>query len=354
MKLISKNYKNNFVRAKIENLDDLWYLTYIIESGDVLKSVTQRKIKLGGEEERSTKVIKKTVVLAIEVNKVEFAKYSNVLRVSGIIKDGPEDIPQGSHHTINLEEGDEFSLLKENFLNYQIKKLEEAEKQSHENILICVHDREEAYFALLKKYGYELIGNISAQVSKKAEVKTKDEDFFSILKKTIHEYDKRYDFSNIVIASPNFWREYIQKRITEDKLKKKIVYATCSSVGENGINEVIKRPEVKEVLKKEKFSEEMKLVESLLEEIGKTGKAEYGLDHIKKVVEAGAVSDLLITDDFIHKKRQADKFREIEKLMRQTESMQGNINIISSEHEGGKKLDGLGGIAAILRYTLNY
>ena len=32
----------------------------------------------------------------------------------------------------------------------------------------------------------------------------------------------------------------------------------------------------------------------------------------------------------------------------------GEIEIISSEHEGGKKLDGLGGIAAILRFKLNY
>ncbi|MBI2646881.1 hypothetical protein HYW99_00215 [Candidatus Woesearchaeota archaeon] len=30
------------------------------------------------------------------------------------------------------------------------------------------------------------------------------------------------------------------------------------------------------------------------------------------------------------------------------------MEIISSEHEGGQKLDGLGGIAAILRFKINY
>jgi stalled ribosome rescue protein Dom34 len=32
----------------------------------------------------------------------------------------------------------------------------------------------------------------------------------------------------------------------------------------------------------------------------------------------------------------------------------GEIHIISSEFDAGKKLDGLGGIGAILRYKMNY
>ncbi len=40
--------------------------------------------------------------------------------------------------------------------------------------------------------------------------------------------------------------------------------------------------------------------------------------------------------------------------MRTIDSMKGQVHIISSEHEGGKKLDGLGGLGALLRYKLNY
>jgi len=349
MKLIKKNYKKNFLKLRIETLDDLWYLTYIIEKGDVLKAHTYRKIKLGKEDERKTNVIKKPAVISIKVEKIEFSKYSNVLRVSGIISEGPEDIPLGSHHTINLEENSEFSLEKNHLLKYQIDKLEESAKDSAHKILICVHDREEAYFAVLKKYGYEIIGHIKGSVEKKADIKTESSDFFVQIKNTITDYDKRYNFTNIIIASPGFWREYIQRIMNN----KKIVYATCSSVGINGINEVIKRPEVKQVLKEEKFNKEIKKVEELLEQISKQSKAEYGLQHIKKATEAGAVSELLITDNYIHKKRQEDDFGQIDTIMRNVESMKGQIHIISSEHEGGKKLDGLGGIAALLRYRLH-
>ena len=40
--------------------------------------------------------------------------------------------------------------------------------------------------------------------------------------------------------------------------------------------------------------------------------------------------------------------------MKIVDKTKGEIEIISSEHEGGKKLDGLGGIAAILRFKLSY
>jgi protein pelota len=350
MKLLAKDYRKNFIRAKVENLDDLWYLTYIIERDDTLKSLTFRKIKLGKEDERNTKVIKKPAVISINVEKVEFAKYSNVLRVSGIIAQAPEDIPLGSHHTINIEEGTEFSLEKQNFLRYQIDKLEESAKDTTQKILVCVHDREEAHFALLKKYGFDMLTQIKGSVTKKADVKVESADFFSMIKATISELEKKEDFSSIIVASPGFWREYIQKIITEPELKKKVLYATTSSVGINGINEVVRRPEVQTALKQEKFAKEMEIVEKLLTEISMQGKAEYGLEKVKDSVESGAVSELLLTDSFIHKKRQDEAFGEIESLMRKVEAMNGEIHIISSEHEGGHKLEGLGGIAALLRY----
>ncbi len=62
----------------------------------------------------------------------------------------------------------------------------------------------------------------------------------------------------------------------------------------------------------------------------------------------------MITDSFIRKTREENIYEKLEQIMKTVESTKGNIHIISSEHEGGKKLNGLGGIAAILRYKLNY
>ncbi|MBU4283645.1 MAG: mRNA surveillance protein Pelota, partial [Nanoarchaeota archaeon] len=158
----------------------------------------------------------------------------------------------------------------------------------------------------------------------------------------------------IILASPAFWKEDLMKNIKDGEIKKKITLATCSCSGKEAINEVLKRPEVKNVLSQQRIAKELKLVESLLEEISKNNLAVYGLKETEKAVNSGAVEKFLVTDGLIQKTRAEKKFEKIDQLMKSTESMKGSVNIIGSDNDGGKKLDGLGGIAAILRYKLNY
>ncbi len=102
MRIITKN--KDLIKLKVENLDDLWYLSQIIDIGDLISGKTTRKIKK--ESGINIKVFKKTTTLLIRVSKVEFHKTTLVLRVSGTIEEEKEDMSKGSHHTINIEEGD--------------------------------------------------------------------------------------------------------------------------------------------------------------------------------------------------------------------------------------------------------
>ncbi len=354
MQIIHKNLKKGILKVKIENLDDLWYLSQVIDSGDIVKGKTIRKIKLGDGSDRNVKVIKKSIFIGISVVKIEFHKYSNILRVSGKIIIGPEDVSKGKHHTFNLEPGIIFTIEKNKFLKYQIEKIKEAVKGDKTKILICVFDREDAFFAISKKYGYELLSSVQGEVAKKDQKITITKSFYKEIIKQIEAYDKRYNPSNIVIASPAFWKEDLMKESISSDVKKKIVLATCSSVKEDAINEVLRRQEVQAVLKQDRIAKEVNLVEELLTEISKEGKAVYGLRETKKIAESGAIIKLLITDKFIHKKRQEERFYSVEKIMKLVDNMQGNIFIISSDHEAGKKLDGLGGIGGLLRYKISY
>jgi protein pelota len=143
------------------------------------------------------------------------------------------------------------------------------------------------------------------------------------------------------------------KQIKDPELKKKIITATCSSVDKTAFNEVLKRPEVTTALKESRVVEEINLVEDLMKEI-MTGKlAKYGIDHVENAVNSGAVKTLLITDSYIRKTREEGTFARTDSVLKNAESMKGKVVIISSEHEGGKKLDGLGGIAVILRYQID-
>ena len=90
----------------------------------------------------------------------------------------------------------------------------------------------------------------------------------------------------------------------------------------------------------------MMAIDKLLEQIAKnSSKVAYGEKQIDYAINLGAVKQLLVLDTFVASKN-------MEPLMEMVENMKGEVMVISSEHEGGKQLESLGGMAAILRYPI--
>jgi len=352
MKQIAFNIKHGKAKVMVENQDDLWYLSHIIDPGDLIKGKTLRKIQKGSEEK--SKQVKKSIFLKIRAEKIEFSKNSDVLRVGGKIEDGPEDIARGAWHGFNIESGTTITIEKEKWLSFQIEKLKEACKAKIPKIIICVFDREEAYFAMMKKYGYEMLTHLKGKVQKKAVEEKAKGGFYSEIIKQIEEYDKRHNLDKVILGTPAFWKDDLMKELKNEVIKKKIILATCSFVGKNGIDEVIKRPETAEALREERAAAEINIVEKALSEISKDGKVSYGFKEVEQAAFAGAVESLLVTDKLITQMREKGTYDKLDAIMKSVDSSKGGISIISSEHDGGKKLSGLGGIAALLRYKMNY
>jgi len=355
MKVIHKNFKVGELKIKVDSQDDLWNLSQIIEPTDIVKGRTLRKIKKG-DSETKTSITKKPVTLTLEVERIDFHPYSANLRISGIVREGPEDVPHGSHHTFDVEEGTILKITKQHWYQYQIDKVEEAIKQKPIGVLICIMDREEAGFALLKLYGYEWLSSFKGDVNKKGVEDKKEPTFYSDIAKQIDEYVKRYKIEHVIVASPAFWKDDFMKVFKKkySSLVKIITLATCCETGKEGINEVLKRDEVKTVLQQQRMAKEIKLVERLLAEISKDELAVYGIAQVKMAAEMGAVETLLVTDKMIKDYRQKNVFVELDSVMKFVDKSKGKIVIISSEHDSGQELDGLGGIGAILRYKINY
>lgn len=355
MKIAFKNYKTGELKLQADTADDFWVLSQVIESKDLVTGRSFRKVKLGGPEGKAA-VIKKPVTLTIEVEKVEFSPYSASLRISGLVREGPEDVPHGSHHTIEVEEGTVIKIKKEHLYGYQIDKIEEAAKGKVGGVLICVLDREEAGFALLKQYGYEWLSEIAGNVEKKGLDEKRESTFYADIVKQVAEYVSRYKIEHIIIGSPAFWKEELMKELKKKhpELASKVTLATCCESGREGLNEILKRDEVKTVLQQQRVSKEMRLVDELLAGISKESLAAYGMKDVKEASEAGAVKTLLVADSLIQKLRQDKKFEPLDYIMRLVDKSKGEIVLVSSEHGGGKELLGLGGIGAILRYKMKY
>ena len=281
---------------------------------------------------------------------MEFQKQADVIRIPGIITEGPEDIPRGTHHTITVGLNDTITIIKEKWLDFQIQKVKEASAEKQMKVLLLVFDREEGHFALATNYGYDYLAEVKGNVQKKDDEKKVESTFYKELVMHTMNYVQRYNIERVVVASPAFWKEYFMKEVNDPQLQKKIILATCSSADKTAFNEVLKRPEVETALKETRVVEELEVVEELLKEIMKNGLEKYGIDAVERAVQSGAVKQLLITDGYIKKTREENIFGRVDALLKAVDGMKGKITIISSENDGGKKLDGLGGIAVLLRY----
>ena len=82
-----------------------------------------------------------------------------------------------------------------------------------------------------------------------------------------------------------------------------------------------------------------------LGEISKDNLATYGYDDVKGAIETGAASRLLVLDTLVRDKK-------AHTLLETAKSMNMESTIVSSSHEAGQKLKGLGGVGAFLRYKL--
>ncbi len=344
MKTIIRDLKKGLVKVQIENSDDLWYLNQIIEQGDIARCRTIRKIKIG--DENNPKIVKKPLTLTINVENIEFHETTGNLRVAGKIIDGPDDIPRGNFHTFTLDQGKDITIIKKNWPKHLLDKLKESEQKTSE-YLVVIFDREKAIFAELKRRNYKILSSINADVQKKDAPKTKSDNIYKAIIKQIDEYLKRSDYQNIIAASSNFWKEYLMKELSEE-LKKKTVFATISSVDKNALNELIKRPELKTLLSKERIMQELVFIERVLEALAKE-KAFYGIKEAEEKVNEGNIKLLLVSNNFIIKTRQEDSFGKLNYIMRTADKAQAELHIISSD-EACKQLDNLGGVAGIKRW----
>jgi protein pelota len=349
MIILSENFKKGTVQLKIENKEDLWHLSQIIESGDFIKGKTTRKIKIGQGE--NVKTVKKTYLLSISTEQVELSELGDILKINGKVIEDIEDIPKGSYQSISLSEQDEFKLTKQQWYSYQKERLEETAQKKHD-YLILLFDRENALFVKTNPAGFETIAKINADSAKKFMEHNVQKDFYEELNLLLEQYNQKISPKSIIIGSPSFYKEYLVNKISSS-LAKKIIFTTCSTPNKSALNEIMKKKEINILLADNRTALEINLIDDLLREINQNGKAVYGLKEFEKAINFGAVEKMLISTKFIQNKRSKNEFEKIETIMKNIDSLNGKIHIINSDNEAGQKLDGLSGIAGLLRFKID-
>jgi protein pelota len=352
MRIVYQDTKKGVIEVVPETLDDLWHLSHIIEVGDLVSSLTTRRIQDStGERLRSDRGIKKTFFMGVNVEEISYHKYTGKLRATGTIVQGPEDlVPLGSHHTLDLKLSNSVKIKKARWSKWNIKRLKDAMKASKKpTALIVAIEDDIADIGIIRQYGIDyygpIIGNVSGKRIVQKNRKQAITDFFKELTETIEKFK---DIQAIVLAGPGFskgdYYDYLNQKNSE--LAKISLLESTGAGGRSGIAEVLKKGVVEKMATEGRIAKEIRMVDKVLEEIGKNSKSvAYGKKEVTRAVHSGAAETMLVIDEMV-------KDREIERLMDQVENMGGKVMIISSEHDGGKQLTALGGIAALLRYGL--
>ncbi len=341
MQIVEENLRGNEGELKLvpETLDDLWHLKHIIEKGDIVFALTKRASQ-SNDKLRSDKEMV-VVRLGIEVEKVEFHKFANRLRITGRIVAG---IEESGYHTINVTVGKEVSIIKK-WKEEQLKRIQYAvEASKRPEVVILTIEEGEAVAGVLRQWGIEEVFEVRKGYSK--DVGDGRKEFFAEVAAKLESMEFKY----LVIAGPGFAKKDFYEFLRERNPEMVAILVDTSSIGMRGFVEVLKRRVIDKIAGEIRLAEEAEYIDRLLEGIVKGKRVAYGLEEVKKAYSYGAIDVLLIADEYLLQQR--EKW-DIDQFMRDVELAGGKIVILSTEFEPGKRLLSLGGIAALLRFDIS-
>ncbi len=357
MKILEQDPKRGFIKLKIDNLDDLYWLLSILEPGDLVTMRTTRRIKRDGIRADSGERV--PITLTLEVEKVKIDQYSERLRVTGIVRVGPEEFGiQGQHHTLNITEGSIVKIEKKVWNKLHLDILKRAEDRSKKgNVILVAMDDEGATVAKLDAYRVEEIAYVRSNLpSKRDDVRKRESSerrYYSDLSNLLDELNSRVNPEAIIVGGPGYIKDKFLSYIREKKPKisEKMRLGGASSSTFSGILEIVKRGDVEKVTKEFALARDMESVENIFELLAKNSRlVAYGFDEVRKAVEYGAAEEVLVVSSLLFNPKTREKILQ---LLEECEKTRAKFHIIDAKSEPGEKLTSLGGIAAKLRFQVS-
>jgi len=356
VKIIEKNLRQGFVKVVPDSPDDLWHLYNVIYKGDEVYAYSSRAIKSDTETSRPKSAERVSAFMGVKVESVSWDKFLGRLRVHGLICHAPDIIPTGAHHTLSISLDKPVTIVKSEWPGHLLDRLEKA-SQTEKPMLIISIDDEGFAIAETKQYGYETRVEQRIRLPGKQEADKRVEATKAYFRLAVGSLDKLWSQNRnpIVIIGAGYVKTDFVRYLNEEAPEMAKSVADVKSVnngGTAGIDEALRSGVLLKAAHQLRLVDEMETIEEVMKRLGKgEGNVTYGFDSVENAVKSGAVEKLVIADTAI---RDADEQQrlKLEELMREAERRRANVTVISTEHEAGAKLLGLGGIAALLRFPI--
>jgi protein pelota len=335
-------------KLKIEDLDDLWYLKSVLESGDIVSASTYRRVK-DDTKARADKGQRVRVFLGVRLEDSDYSEHSKTLRLTGQLTESSDpNIGLGSYHTLDIGVGDTVTVQKA-WKRWQLDRLREAEESSKVGrVLIVSVEDGEADFAVLRKFGIHYAFRVTKSLGGKdqaGDYTVNAADFYDVVSAKIGEMKKSEGVSAAIVCGPGFAKDKVFERLKTSKVEG-IFLEPAGCGGRAAIQEVLKRGAVEKIVEESKVAVETRLVEELFSRIAVSGAAAYGPGEVERAAGMSAIETLLVTYTYLQK-------HHPDKLLEKVKQGRGEIHVVSPEHDAGERLDAISGIGALLRFPIS-
>jgi protein pelota len=312
------------------------------------------------------------MMLTIRVTKLDFDPQAAQLHVSGQVAEENKFVKLGGFHTLDLELQRNFQLEKaDGWDSIALDMLKEAVNQESKAQLYAVVMQEGlANICLITEHQTILRQRVEISLPKKRAGSSDHEKALQrFFQTTFDSLLRQIDLADprpLLLASPGFtaasFQTFIKTQASSgsnkslSKLLPKITVAHSASAHLHALSEVLSSPAVTSKLSDTKFARETSLMERFFEMMRQDDpRAWYGPRECELAVERGAVGKgggvLLISNALFRSQDIATRRRWV-KVVDDVKAEGGEVRVLSSMHESGKRLEGLGGIAAILTYPI--
>ncbi|KAK0940124.1 Translation factor pelota [Friedmanniomyces endolithicus] len=375
MRLIKQNIERKTGEGSAvllpEEPEDLWHAYNLIRPNDLLRASAIRKvISESGSGSRSNERVHTT--LTIRVTKLDFDPQAAQLHVSGRVAEENKHVKLGSFHTLDLELQRNFTLEKaEGWDSVALDTLKEAVNQDAKVQLWAVIMKEGlANICLVTDHQTILRQKIESNLPRKRAGSTEHEkQMQKFFQTTFDSLLRQLDLANpkpLLLASPAYTATHFQSFIKAQaasgtnkglrELLPKITVAQSASGHLHSLNEVLSSPAVTAKLSDTKFARETQLVDHFFTLIRKEdNRAWYGPRESEKAVEQGAVGKgggVLLISNGLFRSQEIEVRKRWVKLVDEVKEQGGEVRVLSSMHQSGRRLESLGGVAVICTWPI--
>lgn len=317
----------------------------MLRAGDLVGGSTTRRDPEAPEETPGAQRERRRIWLVVRAGQVEFHGFSHHVRVTGPILEGPFD--QGRHHTLDLGEGDTFTVQKERLTAGERSLLEEGlAARGDPTLVIAAVDWGDSSIVRIRGRAIEPVADLRRSLPGKRYADRRHEkdreayvdELLGVLRPELA------GATAVIVAGPGFLKEQVAHRLEElDPAEHgKVRVLAASESGRPGVDELLRSGRATEVLRSSAAAEEAELVEGLITELS-GHRASVGRAETAEAVGAGAAETLLLLDTLLTDPA-------IAPTLEAARAGRARVFIVREEGEPGRRLAALGGIAARLRY----